>query len=222
MSGLQLYTYFRSSTSYRVRIALQLKGLGYEAIPIHLLRDGGQQHGAAHAARNPAELVPVLQDGALTLTQSLAIIEYLEERHPDPPLLPGPPALRARIRALALAVACDIHPLGNLRVLQYLKSLGVDAAQRQQWSRHWITLGLQALEQQLLQGPARGRCCFGDTPTLADCCLIPQMFNAQRVGCDLARFPILQAIYAHCVALEPFQRAAPAAQPDAEPEPAGR
>lgn len=216
MSELRLYTYYRSSASYRVRIALNLKGLDYTAIPIHLLRDGGQQHAAAHAARDPAELVPVLEHGALTLTQSLAIIEYLEELQPQPALLPGSAAQRARIRALALAVACDIHPLGNLRVLQYLKSLGVDGSQRTAWSQHWVSRGLDTLEQMLAREPARGRCCFGDVPTLADCCVIPQMFNAQRIGCDFAHVPILQAIYAHCLSLGPFQRAAPAAQPDAE------
>jgi maleylacetoacetate isomerase/maleylpyruvate isomerase len=216
MSELRLYTYFRSSTSYRVRIALNLKGLPYETIPIHLLREGGQQHAAAHATRNPAELIPVLEDRSLMLTQSLAIIEYLEELQPEPTLLPGLPAQRAQIRALALAVACDIHPLGNLRVLQYLKSLGVDGARRQAWSQHWVSLGLEALEQTLARAAARGRCCFGDAPTVADCCVIPQLFNAQRIGCDLTRVPILQGIYAHCLSLEAFQKAAPAAQPDAE------
>jgi maleylacetoacetate isomerase/maleylpyruvate isomerase len=214
MSELRLYSYYRSSTSYRVRIALHLKGLNYEAIPVHLLR--GEHHAPLHAARNPAELIPVLEDGALTLTQSLAILEYLEERHPEPPLLPGPPVQRARIRALALAVACDIHPLGNLRVLHYLQTLGVDATHRQAWSQHWVLKGLDTLERMLAQESTRGRCCFGDAPTLADCCVIPQMFNAQRVGCDFARVPILQAIYTHCLSLEPFQRAAPAAQADAE------
>ncbi|HEX4049458.1 MAG TPA: maleylacetoacetate isomerase [Steroidobacteraceae bacterium] len=216
MSSLRLYTYYRSSASYRVRIALNLKGLTYEAIPVHLRRDGGEHHSAAYAARNPAELVPVLQDDALTLTQSLAIIEYLEELHPRPALLPGPSAQRAHIRALALAVACDIHPLGNLRVLQYLQSIGLDDARRQQWSQHWVTHGLQIIEQLLQQAGSRGRCCVGDTPTLADCCLVPQLFNAERIGCDLSQVPSLQEIYAHCLTLEPFQRAAPAAQPDAE------
>ncbi|HTT05736.1 MAG TPA: maleylacetoacetate isomerase, partial [Steroidobacteraceae bacterium] len=146
----------------------------------------------------------------------LAIIEYLEEQHPQPALLPGTSAQRARIRALALAVACDIHPLGNLRVLKYLQASGLDGVQRQRWSQHWVTLGLDAVEQVLHREGSRGRCCFGDSPTLADCCLIPQVFNAERIGCDLRQLPILQGIYAHCMTLEPFRRAAPAAQPDAE------
>jgi len=212
---MRLYTYFRSSTSYRVRIALNLKGLAYEAIPVHLLRDGGEQHNAAHAARNPAQLVPVLEDGPITLVQSLAIIEYLEQLHPTPALLPAPPAARARVRALALGIACDIHPLGNLRVLQYLKGIGVPPAQRQQWSQHWVTLGLQIMEH-MLADAATGTCCHGDTPTLADCCLIPQVFNAERIGCALEPFPIIRRIYQHCMQLAAFQRAAPAAQGDAE------
>jgi maleylacetoacetate isomerase len=213
---LRLYTYFRSSAAYRVRIALNLKGLRYEAVPVHLLRGGGEQHAPDYAARNPAQLVPLLEQDTLTLTQSLAIIEYLDERHPAPPLLPAEPRARARVRALALAIACDIHPLANLRVLRYLQGLGVDEAQRQDWSRHWIRLGLTAFERQLQADGASGRCCHADEPTLADCCLIPQVFNALRLDCPLAPWPLVRGIYEHCTALEPFLRAAPAAQRDAQ------
>lgn len=213
---LRLYTYFRSSAAYRVRIALNLKALPYEAVPVHLLRGGGEQHHAAYAARNPAELVPLLEEGDLTLTQSLAIIEYLDERHPSPALLPREPRARARVRSLALAIACDIHPLGNLRVLRYLKGLGIEEAQRREWSQHWIGSGLTAIERMLAADRATGCCCHGDAPTLADCCLIPQVFNAQRIGCSLQRWPNVLRIYEYCTALEPFRSAAPAAQPDAE------
>ena len=213
---LRLYTYFRSSAAYRVRIALHLKGLPYEAVPVHLLRGGGEQHDPAYAARNPAELVPMLEDGDLTLTQSLAIIEYLDARHPYPALLPQDPAARARVRSLALAVACDIHPLANLRVLRYLKGLGIEEPQRREWSRHWIATGLMAIERLLTADGATGSCCHGDAPTIADCCLIPQVFNATRVGCELQPWPTVLRIYEHCNELEPFRLAAPAAQPDAE------
>lgn len=213
---LRLYTYFRSSAAYRVRIALHLKELSYEAVPVHLLRGGGEQHATAYTARNPAELVPTLEEDDFALTQSLAIIEYLDERHPLPPLLPQDPRARARVRALALAVACDIHPLGNLRVLRYLKALGLEESQRLEWSRHWIATGLMAIERLLNADGAAGLCCYGDAPTMADCCLIPQVFNAARAGCSLQSWPTVMRIYEHCSGLEPFQRAAPAAQPDAE------
>jgi len=214
---LKLYTYFRSSAAFRVRIALNYKGLPYQAVPVHLLRDGGEQHSAAFAERNPARSVPVLEDGALTVTQSLAIIEYLEDTHPVPALLPPDAAARARVRALAMSIACDIHPLNNLRVLRYLKAaLGIDDAGRAEWSRHWIALGFGALERLLQQDGGAGACCYGDTPTLADCCLIPQVFNAQRVNCPLEPFPTIQRIHQHCMRLESFARAAPGAQSDAE------
>jgi len=213
---LRLYTYFRSSAAYRVRIALHLKGLPFEALPVHLLRGGGEQHAPAFAALNPAELVPVLEDSGLVLTQSLAIIEYLEERHPVPALLPAEPAARARVRALALAIAADIHPLANLRVMRHLQTLDVDAARRREWSRHWVTLGLTAVERMLQADAPSGACCHGDAPTLADCCLVPQIFNALRLDCPLERWPTLRRIYAHCMTLEAFQRAAPAGQSDAE------
>jgi len=196
---------------------LNLKGLPYEAIPVNLLRDGGAQHGAEFWQRNPARLVPVLQHDALTLTQSLAIIEYLEEIQPTPRLLPQDVAGRARVRALALSIACDIHPLNNLRVLRYLKSpLALPEETRTAWSHHWISLGLSAIERTLAERTTIANCCFGDAPTVADCCLIPQVFNAQRINCPLDEFPRIVRIYQYCTSLDAFQRAAPGAQPDAE------
>ncbi|HTT00578.1 MAG TPA: maleylacetoacetate isomerase [Steroidobacteraceae bacterium] len=213
---LQLYTYFRSSAAYRVRIALNLKSLSFEAVPVHLLRGGGEQHDAAFVARSPAHLIPVLRDGALTLTQSLAIIEYLEETHPEPALLPRSPAQRAQVRAIALGIACDIHPLNNLRVIKYLeKTLAASPEQRTAWSRHWIEAGFAAIER-LLEKAGTERFCFGDAPSLADCCLVPQVFNAKRIGCALDSYPRIVRIYEHCARLPPFERAAPGAQSDAE------
>jgi maleylacetoacetate isomerase len=212
-----LYTYFRSSAAYRVRIALNLKGVAYQPLPVHLLRGGGEQHSTAFAAVNPAELVPVLQDGPVALTQSLAIIEYLDEQYPAPPLLPPSPIGRAQVRAFALCIACDIHPLNNLRVMQYLGSkLSADEEMRNAWSRHWIELGFAALERLLVAGAAAGPFCYGHSPTLADCCLIPQVFNALRLKCPLQPYPTIRRIYDHCTQLPAFARAAPAAQPDAE------
>jgi len=214
---LRLYTYFRSSAAYRVRIALNLKGLPYEAVPVHLLRGGGEQHAAQYARRNPAQLVPVLEEGPFALTQSLAIIEYLEENYPAPPLLPRGAQERARVRALALSVACDIHPLNNLRVMQYLGAqLGADEEHRGAWSRHWIELGFGALERLLVASGTAGVFCDGDSPTLADCCLVPQVFNALRLRCSLEPYPAIRRIYEHCARLPAFERAAPGAQPDAE------
>ncbi len=213
---LRLYTYFRSSAAYRVRIALNLKGIPYQSVPVHLLRGGGEQHSAQFAERNPAELVPVLDDGPLTLTQSIAIIEYLDEKYPTPPLLPAGAAERARVRALALAIACDIHPLNNLRVRQYLPArLGLDESGVNAWQQHWIRLGFTALERSLAAGGGRGFC-FGDSPTLADCCLVPQAFNALRVNLPLDPYPTIRRIYEHCTRLPAFEHAAPGAQPDAE------
>lgn len=217
MTDLRLHTYFRSSAAYRVRIALNLKGLHYTAVPLHLLRDGGEQHRDAFADINPARLIPVLEDGPVLVTQSLAIIEYLDETHPTPPLLPAGAAQRARVRALALGIACDIHPLNNLRVLRYLKSeCALDDAQRDHWSRHWITKGFQALERLLAGSPYTGRYCHGDAPSLADCCLVPQIANAQRLQCPLDPYPTLMRINDACLSLSAFVRAGPAAQPDAE------
>ena len=213
---LKLYTYFRSSAAFRVRIALNLKGLPFESIPVHLLRDGGAQHTPAYAALNPAQLVPTLVDGELILGQSMAIIEYLEQAYPTPALLPLDALGRARVRALAQTIACDIHPLNNLRVLQYLEhELKIDAAARAKWYRHWVTLGFTALETLLDSSPDTGAFCHGDTPTLADCCLIPQIANARRFDSPLDAFPQIRRIEAACMALSAFERALPQAQADA-------
>ena len=214
---MKLYNYFRSSASYRVRIALQLKGLAYEYIPVHLTHDGGQQRTSQFRALNPQALVPVLAHGPETLTQSLAIIEYLEETYPEPALLPKAAAERARVRALTLALACEVHPLNNLRVLNYLSSkLGLNDAAKTEWYKHWVDQGFAAFEASLAQSPHTGRFCHGDTPGLADCCLVPQLFNARRFGCDLSGYPILLAIEARCQELPAFRDAAPGQQPDAE------
>jgi maleylacetoacetate isomerase len=213
----RLYGYFRSSAAYRVRIALNLKGIAYEPVPVHLLRGGGEQHSAEFARRNPAELVPVFEEGPLALTQSLAIIEYLEEKYPAPALLPRGAAERARVRAIALGIACDIHPLNNLRVMQYLGAkLGADEEHRSAWSRHWIELGFGATERLLTGGDRGGPFCFGDSATVADCCLVPQVFNALRLKCPLEPYPTIRRVYEHCMRLPAFERAAPGAQPDAE------
>jgi maleylacetoacetate isomerase len=176
---LVLHTYFRSSAAYRVRIALALKGLSYNSVPVHLVRARGEQHSAAFAALNPADLVPVLVDGETTLTQSLPIVEYLDELHPEPALLPPDAAGRARVRAIAQRIACEIHPLNNLRVLQHLEAtLCASAADKSLWYAHWVELGFRVLESTLSHSAHTGRYCHGDTPTLADCCLVPQIYNA--------------------------------------------
>ena len=214
---LTLYTYFRSSAAFRVRIALHLKGLTFDAVPIHLLRDGGEHLKSDYQRRNPAGFVPMLEHGDIRLTQSLAILEYLEDLQPTPPLLPATPEARAWVRAIALQIACDIHPLNNLRVLRYLKSpLGMDDNARQVWSQHWIAAGFTAIERTLIERAPMGRYCYGDTPTMADCCLIPQVFNALRVECPLENFPSIVRVYESCMQLPAFQRAAPQAQSDAE------
>jgi maleylpyruvate isomerase len=216
-SAMKLYTFFRSSASYRVRIALNLKGLGYEQAPIHLRRGGGEQFSAAYKGINPQALVPALEDGGRILTQSLAIIEYLEEKHPMPPLLPADPADKALARSMALVIACEVHPIQNLRVLNYVKATyNQTDAQVNQWAQHWIDLGLSALEQMISAQPKRGRFCFGDNPTLADICLVPQLGNARRYGCNLAKYPAIVEIEKHCMALSAFADAAPEKQPDAE------
>lgn len=215
---LQLYGYWRSSAAWRVRIALNLKGLAYRDRPVHLLRDGGEQHAPAYRALNPQELVPTLCDGDRVIRQSLAIIEYLEETHPQPPLLPADALGRARVRALAQSVASDVHPLANLRVLQRLGSqFGIEEAQRVEWMRHWITLGLDALENLLAGGADTGLYCHGDTPGLADACLVPQLYNARRWQLPLHRYPTLLRIDAACNELEAFRHAAADVQPDAPP-----
>jgi maleylpyruvate isomerase len=214
---LKLYSYFRSSAAFRVRIALELKGLPFEYVPVHLLRDGGQQFSEAYTKLNANALVPTLLDGDHALNQSLAIVEYLDETHPQPPLLPGTALDRAYVRALSQAIACDIHPLNNLRVLKYLKhTLGASEEAKDAWYKHWVELGLTSLNTTLEREGKAGRFCFGDTPTLADICLVPQVFNAQRFQIDVARFPVIARVFDSCMAETAFQKAAPKAQPDAE------
>jgi len=213
---MRLYDYYRSSAAYRVRIALNLKGVTPERVFVHL-RKGGQRTDD-YLELNPQGLVPALAlDGGQTLTQSLAIVEWLEETHPQPPLLPADAAGRARVRAIALSIACEIHPLNNLRVLQYLTgTLGASEAQKDGWYKYWIDTGFEALETQLAREKATGRFCHGDAPGLADVCLVPQLANARRFHVDLAPYPTLTRIEAACNALPAFVGAAPANQPDAE------
>ena len=211
---VKLHDYFRSSASYRVRIALALKGLPYEQSFVNLRHQ--EQAGEGYRRVNPAGLVPLLVDDTGSHAQSLAIIEYLEERHPAPPLLPADPAGRARVRALALAIACDIHPLNNLRVLRYLKDpLQLDEAARDAWYAHWIAVGFGALEASLGGDPRTDSHCHGDVPGLADICLVPQVYNAERMKCDLAPYPTLRRLAAAARALPAFEAAEPARQPDA-------
>jgi maleylacetoacetate isomerase len=220
MSGspeLVLYSYFRSSAVFRVRIALNLKGLKYDVRPVHLLKNGGEQHGENYRHLNPQQLVPTLVSNGQPITQSLAIIEYLEELAPAPPLLPKAPEARARVRQLALEVACDIHPLPNLRVAQYLKQhLGAGEDAVLAWQRHWMAEGLNALEAQLSRDTATGAFCHGDNPTIADVCLVPQLFNARRWKLDTAPYPTLLRIEEAAYKLPAFVAARPENQPDAE------
>jgi maleylpyruvate isomerase len=212
---LTLHSYFRSSASYRVRIALNLKALPYNYVPVHLLKDGGQQHSSDYQRVNPAKLVPTLVDDGHAIGQSLAIMEYLDETHPEPALLPADPLGRARVRGLAQSVACEIHPLNNLRVLQYLENdLKVDETTKATWYRHWITLGFTAIEVQLANDAATGMFCHGNTPGLADCCLIPQIANSRRFDTPLEAFPTIRRIEKACLALDAFTKAAPQLQPD--------
>jgi len=216
---MKLYSYFRSSASYRVRIALNLKGLPFDIIPIHLLKHGGEQLSPEYRKLNPDGLVPTLIDdtGAHVLTQSISIIEYLEETHPKPPLLPADAFDRAYVRSLALSLACEIHPLNNLRVLRYLvRQLKIGEDDKNAWYRHWCEQGLSAFETMLVQSGKVGTFCFGGTPTLADCVLIPQVANAQRMNCDLSGMPTVLQINEACLALDAFAKAAPDNQPDAE------
>ncbi len=213
---MKLYDYFRSSAAYRVRIALNLKGLAPAREFVHLRKNA--QRSEEYLAVNPEGLVPALvTDGGDVLTQSLAIIAYLNETHPHPPLMPGTPAERARVQGLALAIACDIHPLNNLRVLLYLKNtIGVSDEQKDAWYKYWVDVGLEALETRLARESATGRFCHGDAPTLADICLVPQLANARRMNVDVAPFPTLTRIESACIALPAFADAAPSRQPDAE------
>jgi maleylpyruvate isomerase len=214
---MKLYSYFRSSAAYRVRIALNLKGLAYEYAPIHLLRDGGQQLKPEYRELNPDGIVPTFIDGDDVLTQSLAIIEYLEETHPEPALLPGTPLDRAFIRSVALQIACEIHPVDNLRVLKYLKhTLKVGDEAKDAWYRHWLESGFESLEKRLANDSRVGKLCFGDTPTLADLCLVPQVYNARRFNLDTSRYPTIERIANHAAQIDAFARAAPGQQPDAE------
>ena len=212
---MKLYTYFRSSAAFRVRIALNLKRLVYEPVFVHLAKGEHRQPEYMHL--NPQALLPtlVLDDGT-RLTQSLAIIEWLDEKHPAPSLVPNDALQRARVRSLAYLVACEIHPLNNLRVLQHLRrALGQNQEQIDSWYRHWIADGLAKLEAQLAE-PGTGKFCHGDAPTMADCCLVPQIFNAKRYNSELAPYPVTLRIFENCMQLEAFDRAQPAKQPDAE------
>ncbi|AME23670.1 maleylacetoacetate isomerase [Burkholderia sp. PAMC 26561] len=214
---MKLYSYFRSSAAYRVRIALNLKGLDYDYAPIHLLRDGGEQLKPEYRELNPDGIVPTLVDGDDVLTQSIAIIEYLEETHPEPALLPGTALDRAFIRSVALQVACEIHPIDNLRVLKYLKhTLKVGEEAKDAWYRYWLEAGFSSLEKRLANDPRVGALCFGDTSTLADLCLVPQVFNARRFNIDTSRYPTIERIVEHAGQIDAFARAAPGQQPDAE------
>jgi maleylacetoacetate isomerase/maleylpyruvate isomerase len=211
---MKLYNYFRSSASYRVRIALALKGLDYEYVPVHLVKD--EQFKESYAAVSASRLVPTLVDGDRVLTQSLAIVEYLDETHPEPPLLPRDAVGRSRVRSLAYDVACEIHPLNNLRVLRYLvRDMKVGDDDKNRWYRHWVETGLETVERQL-DSPATGRFCHGDAPTLADIVLVPQIFNAQRYDCRLDHVPRVMRVFDACMALPAFEGTQPSKCPDAE------
>jgi maleylacetoacetate isomerase/maleylpyruvate isomerase len=209
---MKLYNYFRSSASYRVRIALALKGLAYDYVPIHLVKN--EQLAEPFARLSPERLVPLLEDDGQVLTQSMAIIEYLDETHPEPPLLPGDALDRARTRAIAQDIACEIHPLNNLRVLRYLvHELKLSEEDKNRWYRHWTETGLEAVERQLARAPSRF--CHGETPTLADCVLVPQIHNARRMDCRIDHLPNVMRVFDTCMALDAFAKTQPSACPDA-------
>ncbi len=212
-----LYDYWRSSASYRVRIALNLKGLSYEQKSVHLVRDGGEQKKPEYKAINPQGLVPTLIDQGVVLTQSIAIMEYLDERYPEPALLPADTTDKARVRAMALLVACDIHPLNNSSVTSYVATaLQQPAEVVSQWYCHWISRGFSALESLLKNSGTTGTCCFGDEPGLADICLVPQVYNAERFECNLAPYENIRRISSYCRGLKAFTMAVPEHQPDAD------
>jgi maleylacetoacetate isomerase len=211
LQPLRLFGYSRSSAAYRVRIALNLKSLSYESVAIHLLER--EQQSPDYVKLNPERLVPLLQAGNTLISQSLAIIEYLDEVYPEPRLLPSDHGLRAKVRAFALAIACDIHPLNNLRVLQHLTGpMGLSEATKAGWYQHWVREGLAPLEE-IVSGHGEGPFCFGSSPTIADLCLVPQLANARRTHCDVAQYPALLGVEAHCLSLEVFRKAAPENQP---------
>lgn len=216
MTAMTLYSYWRSSAAYRVRIALHLKRLPFDTVSVNLLLDGGSQHSDDYRALNPQELVPVLRHGNRILRQSMAIIEYLDETWPDTSLLPSTTRERARVRALAQTIGCDIHPLNNRRVLRFLEQQWqVPLPEREEWARHWIRTGFAAIELLLAENPSTGEFCEGERPGLADCCLIPQVYNADRFGVSLDAYPTIARINASCLALPAFDAARPENQPDA-------
>lgn len=211
---MKIHGYFRSSAAYRVRIALNLKGLDCDTAVVNL--QAGDQSSAAYRAINPQGRVPALEVDDRILVQSLAIIEYLDEKYPEPPFLPAGPLARGRVRGMANIIACDIHPLNNLAVLNYLKdALSVDEDSRTAWYQHWVTQGFKGLEPMLANAPETGTFCHGDAPGLADICLVPQVFNAQRFNCDLSPYPTIGRIFDSCMSLDAFDRAQPSNQPEA-------
>ncbi len=216
---IKLYSYWRSSAAYRVRIALNLKQLAHEIVPVHLVNNGGEHHAPDYSALNPQEFVPTLLDGSRVIRQSLAICEYLDESYVGAmSLLPSTARERARVRALAQLVACDIHPLNNLRVMQFLeREFSTPQVERDRWTRHWINDGFRALEALLADNSSTGVFCDGDAPSIADLCLVPQVYNARRFGVDLAPFPTIARIEQECLLLPAFDAAKPENQPDAQP-----
>ena len=215
---IKLYSYWRSSAAYRVRIALHLKELPYEYLPVSLIADGGQHHAAEYHKLNPQDLVPVIIDGERVVRQSMAIIEYLDETYHTSGYVLMPPSARerARVRAISQLIACDIHPLNNLRVLSYLeREFGATLAQKEAWIRNWVTQGFTALEDLLQRNPGTGDFCEGDDPSLADCCLVPQVYAARRYGFEVEKYPTVKRVYDRCMELDEFERAQPELQPDA-------
>lgn len=213
----KLYSFWRSSAAFRVRIALNLKNLDYEIIPVHLNKNGGEQLNPEYVEKNPNRLVPLYEDGNQCIHQSLAIIEYLEEMQSEPPLLPSKPIDRAWVRSLAMDIAADIHPISNLRVLRYLvKKLGISIEDKDAWYQHWIALGLQSVEKQLANDPRVGRFAYGDHPGLIDICLVPQLFNGMSSKMDMSPYPTLMKIFSECMNLPAFIDASWEKQVDAE------